>query len=118
MIKLPEALTAYAATVGAPLRHPLFRRIWSPSLLSNFGILIQGVGAAWAMTEMPASANMVALVATASSLPILLISIPAGAIADMYDRRKVSLVATILTFSGSAALATASLAGLLTPYLL
>src|SRR5262245_56875422 len=65
MIKLPEGLTAYAAVVGAPLRHSVFRRIWTASLLSNFGMLIQGVGAAWAMTEMTHSAKMVALVATA-----------------------------------------------------
>ena len=70
----------------------MFRRIWLASLLSNLGILIQGVGAAWAMTQMTSSADKVALVQTALMLPIMLISMPAGAIADMHDRRVVALV--------------------------
>ena len=72
--------------MAAPLRHAVFRRIWLASLLSNLGLLIQGVGAAWAMTQMTPSADKVALVQTALMLPIMLISMPAGAIADMYDR--------------------------------
>src|SRR5580692_2518787 len=61
--------------VAAPLAHPLFRRIWLASLLSNLGLLIQGVGAAWAMTQMTSSADKVALVQTALMLPITLISL-------------------------------------------
>ena len=78
--------------VAAPLRHATFRRIWLASLLSNLGLLIQAVGAAWAMTQMTSSADKVALVQTALMLPVMLISMPAGAIADMYDRRIVALV--------------------------
>lgn len=77
--------------VAAPLRHAVFRRIWLASLLSNLGLLIQGVGAPWAMTQMKSSPDKVALVQTALMLPIMLISMPAGAIADMYDRRVVAL---------------------------
>jgi len=102
--------------VGAPLKQPVFRRIWLASLLSNFGSLIQGVGAAWAMTQMTTSADMVALVQTASTLPIMLISIPAGAIADMYDRRVVGLVALVITLVGSAALSALAYLGLITPF--
>lgn len=76
--------------ITAPLRHSIFRRIWLASLLSNLGILIQGVGAAWAMTQMTAEADKVALVQTALMLPVMLISMPAGAIADMHDRRIVA----------------------------
>ena len=79
-------------SIAAPLRHAVFRRIWLASLLSNLGLLIQGVGAAWAMTQMTSSADKVALVQTALMLPIMLISMPAGAIADMHDRRVVALV--------------------------
>ena len=93
MIKFPKGLTSYLDIVGAPLRLTLFRRIFFASLLSNFGMLIQGVGAAWAMTEMTHSAQMVALVQTAGRLPMMLLSLPAGAVADMYDRRIVSLIA-------------------------
>ena len=78
-------------SITAPLRYPVFRRIWLASLLSNLGLLIQGVGAAWAMTQMASSADKVALVQTALMLPIMLISMPAGAIADMHDRRIVAL---------------------------
>ena len=69
--------------IAAPLRYLAFRRIWSASLLSNLGLLIQAVGAAWAMTQMTSSADKVALVQTALMLPIMLIAMPAGAIADM-----------------------------------
>ena len=86
--------------VAAPLRHPVFRRIWLASLLSNLGLLIQAVGAAWAMTQMTSSADKVALVQTALMLPVMLISMPAGAIADMYDRRIVALVSLSIALCG------------------
>lgn len=101
-----------------PLRYIAFRRIWLASLLSNFGILIQGVGAAWAMTEMTSSADKVALVQTALMLPVMLIAIPAGAIADMYDRRSVMLVALSIALSGATALTSIEWSGLATPDLL
>src|SRR5436190_24148079 len=90
--------------VAAPLRESQFRRVWGANLLSNFGSLIQGVGAAWAMTQMAASADIVALVQTAVMLPVMFISIPAGAIADMYDRRVVGLIALTLTLVASVTL--------------
>ena len=92
MTETPKRPIFSADSVAAPLRHSVFRRIWLASLLSNLGLLIQGVGAAWAMTQMTSSADKVALVQTALMLPIMLISMPAGAIADMYDRRIVALV--------------------------
>ena len=101
--------------VGAPLRQSQFRRVWGANLLSNFGSLIQGVGAAWAMTQMAASADIVALVQTAVMLPVMLISIPAGAIADMYDRRIVGLVALSLTLVASVALTALAWYDQLTP---
>ncbi len=101
--------------IGAPLKQTVFRRIWLASLLSNFGSLIQGVGAAWAMTLMTSSADMVALVQTATTLPIMLISIPAGAIADMYDRRVVGIVALAITLIGSITLSVVAWFGLVTP---
>src|SRR6202048_5101228 len=85
--------------VAAPLRHAVFRRIWLARLLSNLGLWIQAVGAAWAMTQMTSSADKVALVQTALMLPVMLISMPAGAIADMYDRRIVALVSLGIALS-------------------
>src|ERR1041385_7285878 len=104
--------------VAAPLRHSVFRRIWLASLLSNLGLLIQGVGAAWAMTQMAASADKVALVQTALMLPVMLISMPAGAIADMYDRRIVALVSLAISLVGSSAPSVLTWLGLITPEIL
>jgi MFS family permease len=118
MIGAPWAQMFGGDSIAAPLRHPTFRRIWLASVLSNFGILIQGVGAAWAMTQMASSADKVALVQTALSLPIMLIAVPAGAIADMYDRRIVALVALCIALSGATALAVLTWVGLVTPNLL
>ena len=61
MTEAPESATS-DHSITAPLRYPVFRRIWLASLLSNLGLLIQGVGAAWAMTQMTPSADKVALV--------------------------------------------------------
>ena len=104
--------------VAAPLRHTVFRRIWLASLLSNLGLLIQGVGAAWAMTQMTSSADKVALVQTALMLPVMLISMPAGAIADMYDRRIVALVSLSIALVGATALSVLAWLGLVTPEVL
>src|SRR5499427_270667 len=118
MIGAFKARMVGADGIAAPLRHVTFRRIWLASVLSNLGILIQGVGAAWAMTQMASSADKVALVQTALSLPIMLIAMPAGAIADMYDRRIVALVALCIALSGATALAVLTWLGLVTPNLL
>jgi predicted MFS family arabinose efflux permease len=105
-------------SIAAPLRHAVFRRIWLASLVSNLGILIQGVGAAWAMTQMTTSADKVALVQTALMLPIMLIAMPAGAIADMHDRRVVAMVSLAVAFVGATALTVMFWLGLVTPNIL
>ena len=64
MTELPKR-PVRADGITAPLKHPVFRRIWSAGLLSNLGLLIGGVGASWAMTQMTPSADKVALVQTA-----------------------------------------------------
>ncbi|MCK1574176.1 MFS transporter [Bradyrhizobium sp. 174] len=104
--------------VTAPLRCATFRNIWLATLLSNLGNLFRGVGAAWAMTEMTASADKVALVQTATALPVMLISLPAGAIADMLDRRLVTLVALSIALCGAGALTALEALGLTTANLL
>ncbi|WP_354084632.1 MFS transporter [Bradyrhizobium sp. S3.3.6] len=104
--------------ITAPLRQLTFRRIWLTSVLANLGALIRSVGAAWAMTQMTSSADKVALVQTALMLPVMLISMPAGAIADMHDRRIVALVSVTIALTGAASLTTLAWMGLLTPNLL
>ena len=118
MAKADGATAPAAGGTWAPLAVPLFRRIWIGTLLSNLGILIQTVGAAWAMTLMTPAADMVALVQTALMLPVMLIAVPAGAVADMYDRRKVGIVALLLALSSAAIFTGLSFAGLMTPWLL
>ena len=118
MTNLPKRSRLAADSITAPLRHAVFRRIWLASLVSNLGILIQGVGAAWAMTQMTSSADKVALVQTALMLPIMLISMPAGAIADMHDRRIVALVSLSIALAGATALAVLAWFNLVTPNVL
>jgi MFS family permease len=118
MTDQPKRSMFAAHGVAAPLRHVVFRRIWLASLLSNFGLLIQAVGAAWAMTQMTPDADKVALVQTALMLPVMLISMPAGAIADMYDRRIVALVSLSISLSGATGLTVLAWFGLVTPNIL
>ncbi len=102
----------------APLQDSTFRGMWLGTLVSNFGGLIQAVGAAWLMTSLTESANMVALVQSATTLPVMLLSLASGAIADSFDRRKVLIVAQAFMFAVSAALAVCAWSGLVTPWIL
>jgi MFS family permease len=102
----------------APLRSPVFRAIWLASLASNFGGLVQAVGAAWMMTTITESANMVALVQASTTLPIMVFSLAAGAVADSFNRRRVMLTAQVFMLSVSIALTVAAWLGVLTPWTL
>lgn len=118
MTNQPNPQTFSVDGITAPLRYATFRYIWLASLCSNLGILVQGVGAAWTMTEMTSSADEVALVQTALLLPVMLIAMPAGAIADMYDRRIVTLVSLCIAFAGAAVLTSLAWLALVTPNIL
>ena len=100
------------------MSHPVFRAVWLASLASNLGGLIQSVGAAWLMTSIAASADMVALVQASTSLPIMILSLASGAIADNFERRSVMLTAQFFMLAVSIALAVCTYAGLITPWLL
>ncbi len=101
----------------APLRSSTFRSIWISSMVAHTGSLIQSVGSAWSMAEM-STPDRVALVQTATFLPMALFAIPAGAVADMYDRRLVQIVSLALALGGAALMTAASLMGLMTPAVL
>lgn len=105
-------------SILAPFGYVVFRRIWLASLASNSGILIQGVGAAWAMTQLTSSPNMVGLVQTASFLPFLLLSLLSGAIADMFDRRIVGIAGLMISIFAATMLLLSTYSGLLTPVIL
>lgn len=107
-----------ASSTLAPFRQPIFRAVWFASLASNFGALIQTVGAAWMMTLISSSADMVALVQASTALPIMLFSLVAGAIADNFNRRRVMLIAQCFMLFVSVLLALTAYADLMTPWLL
>ena len=101
-----------------PLRQPIFRAVWFASLASNFGGLVQAVGASWMMASISPSAEMVALVQASTTLPVMLFSLAAGAISDNYDRRRIMLTAQGFMLTVSVGLAAFTKLGLITPWLL
>lgn len=106
----PSALSA--------MRYPVFRRVWLASASSNFGGMIQSVGASWLMLSIAQSADMVALVQASVALPVVLFSLVAGAMADGFDRRRMMLAAQVFMLLVSVALTACTWAGLVTPWLL
>ncbi len=71
----------------APLRHKLFRLLWGANVVVSLGVWMQSTGAGWMMTSLSPNALMVSLVQAATILPVFLFALPAGAIADIVDRR-------------------------------
>ena len=102
----------------SPFRYRIFRLVWIATLISSFGGMIQGVGAAWMMVALAQSPQMVTLVQASITLPIVLLSLIAGALADSFDRRKLMLLAQLFMFVASTALAVTAYFGLVTPWLL
>ena len=99
----------------SPLAHRAFLLILVGSLLSNFGNAIQSVGAAWQLTIMRQPADVIALVQTATNLPIMLLALPAGAWADMFDKRTIMLLAQTGMFAMSLLLVVLAFAGMTPP---
>ena len=91
----------------SPLRNPLFRALWLGSIVSNIGTTMNDTAAVWTMTTLTGSATMVSLMQAMSSLPLFLFALPAGAMADLVDRRRLILFAqtgALLTAMGMALL--------------
>lgn len=91
-----------------PLRLPLFRSLWLASIISNIGTTMNDTAAIWTMTTLSHSPVMVSLMQTMSSLPLFLLALPAGSLADLVDRRRLILIAqggALLTAVGMAILA-------------
>lgn len=96
----------------------MFLALWSASIASQFGSAIQGVGASWLMTSLDGSAEKVALVQAAMTLPVGLFALIAGAVADIYDRRRVMFGAQIMMLCVSALLVGFTTFGAVTPWVL
>src|SRR6266545_4922939 len=101
----PQAQVHARAASGAwtPLQTALFRNLWIATIVSNVGTWMQDVGAGWLMTSLSSSPSMVALVEAADSLPVMLLALPAGAIADIIDRRRllIGVQAYLLVVAGT-----------------
>jgi MFS family permease len=80
--------SAAARSPWIPLQNALFRSLWIATIVSNVGSWMQDVGAGWLMTSLSPSPSMVALVEAADSFPLMLLALPAGALADIVDRRR------------------------------
>jgi MFS family permease len=99
-----------------PLRRPLFRALWVAAVVSNVGTWMQNVGAVWLMTALTPSPLLIALVQTATSLPFFLLALPAGALADVVDRRRLLLATQAWMLAASAALGVLALVGAIGPW--
>ncbi len=91
-----------------PLRHRVFRGLWVATLASNIGLWIQNTGAGWLMTILDPDPMMVSLVQAASMLPVFLLALPAGALADIIDRRVFLICAQAWILVNALVLAVAS----------
>ena len=96
------ATTGKAVSFAAPFRHRAFAVIWTATLVSNIGGWMYSAASGWLMTSLNPDPLVVALVQAASNLPICLLAMPAGALADIFDKRKYLLVVESLTTAVSA----------------
>lgn len=110
--------TAHRDSAWAPLRVGVFRILWIAMLTSNVGTWAHDVGAAWLMTSLTTSPLWVSLLQTAASVPVLMLALPAGSLADLVDRRRLLIAANVAIAATAALLAAATLSGVTTPALL
>jgi MFS family permease len=108
-------ITGVRMSPWAPLRHPVFRALFIAQLASNIGTLMQSVGSAWLMGDLGASPFLIALVPTASMLPVLLVGVPAGALADIVDRRRLLIGGQLWMLVCAAVLAAMSFLDVVNP---
>src|ERR1700752_99226 len=102
----------------APLALPAFRAIWAANIVSNIGTLMQSVGAAWLMTSLTTSTVLVGLVQTAATLPVFILGLVAGALADLADRKALLLWSQTWMLFMATALGVLTLLGFTSPWVL
>ncbi len=107
-----------AAGPWDPLRRPLFRSLWIAAIVSNMATWMHDVGAAWLMTSLAPSPLMVSMVQASTSLPLFVLALPAGAFADVFDRRRLLLLTQGWMLIAAAGLAMLTAAGITGPVLL
>jgi MFS family permease len=89
----------------SPFQYRVYRTLWIALLASNIGTWMQAVGAAWMMVELHASPAIVALVQTATYLPVVVVGVAAGATADLVERRRLLLITQVCMFVAAGGLA-------------
>lgn len=99
----------------AVLHLRLFMALWSCALVSNIGTLMQEVGVTWLMTSLDSSPIMVSLIQTAEAVPFFLLALPAGALADILDRRRLVLFSQTWMFLLALLLGVLTFSNLMTP---
>ncbi|WP_433129124.1 MFS transporter [Micromonospora sp. CA-240977] len=102
----------------APLRRPVFRTIWLAALIANVGTWMQTVAGQWLLIEHHSTSLLISLVQSASSVPVLLLVIPAGVVADFLDRRRLLLAVQVVQTVLAGLLALLTAAGQTTPHVL
>jgi MFS family permease len=102
----------------APLRIRVFRALFIAQLTSNVGTWMQTVDAQWLMGSLSRNPLYVALIQTATALPVFLVGFPAGALGDIFDRRRILLTSQTFMLAAAAFLAALTFAGDVTPWLL
>ena len=100
------------------MRRPLFRALWISDVVSSIGTWMHDSAAAWLMTLLAPSPLMVSLVQAATTLPLFLLALPGGALADVLDRRRVLLVTQVWLFLMAALLGVLTLTGVVQPWML
>ncbi len=116
----PEGQAAKPERTGtwAPFSIQAFRIIWICNLFANLGTWAQSVAAAWVVTDAHASPLMVAMIQVAAALPLVLLSILSGVIADNHDRRKIMLWGLSFEMTGAMFATLLAFLGYLDPVLL
>ena len=115
---MADASAQGTASLWRPLRTPMFRNLLFADVVSDVGTFMQSVGAAWLMISLHAGPIYVSLVQTASALPFFLFALPAGAIGDILDRRKLILYTETWMFAVALTVAVLTLSGSISPLLL
>ncbi|GAC1324897.1 MAG: MFS transporter [Mycobacteriales bacterium] len=109
---------AASPSTWTPLRRKVFRALWAAQLFANIGTWMQVVGAQWLLIGEPNATTLVALVQTAISLPLVLLALPSGVLADVFDRRRLLMGAQTYQGLVAASMAAITLSGRMTPVLL
>src|SRR5271166_232174 len=86
----------------SPFRHATFTLLWTATVLANVGSWMYAAASGWLMTSLNPDPLIVAMVQVATALPMFLFALPAGALADILDRRKLLIFAEILATAVSA----------------